>query len=1220
MNRKFYFLFLAFVYLGHSASFSQHPIKKYQSLLWEITGNGLSRPSYLFGTMHVSSKMVFHLPDSFYLALKNVDAVALELNPDKWQGQMVRLDQLEQNYRKFIQGPSNDYLNEKSFQFTEYDDELKSALSSDPTVVNSLLYRSMKTKEDFEEDTFLDLYIFQTGKKLGKRATGVEDYYETEKIILEAYGDMAKEKNKKNIDTDGESMYDIDQKLQEAYRHGDLNTLDSLDNMIERSTAFRDKFLYKRNEIQANSMDTIMKKSSLFVGVGAAHLPGNRGIIELLRKKGYILRPVLMADKNADERDKLDKIKVPVAFRTNTSDDGFYSVDMPGPLYKMATDLSGLDRRQYSDMSNGTYYLVTRVKTHAAFLGIENEKVIKRIDSLLYENIPGKILSKSMINNNGYPGFDIQNKTRRGDMQHYQVFVSPDEVLIFKISGKENYVTGPEAERFFSSIHLSRPSKGWRAYSPAQGGFTVTLPGQPTVMNSAQGSDGMPGWEYSSQDNATGSAYIILKKNVNNFRFLEEDTFDLSLVEESFKHSIFIEKQLERNFITYKGYPGLDLKEKMKDGSFVKARILLDGSQYFLLAAHTRNENEKVNAFFSSFSFLPYLYSPGKIYTDTFLHYSVVTPFVPEIEQNLRALIEKIGDESPSLTTNSYWPKARNAIFKSDSTGEMIAVTTQQYPKYYYSHDSSNYWHDQVTDYMSRNDLYLSKKDSFTLKDNSKGFDLVLTDTNSTRTIRRRWILKDDRMYRLATLTGITPGSTFINDFFNTFRPETGNGRSIFHSTIDDFLKDYYSTDSTTHAKAASSISNVYYDKKDIPKLLAVIRSLKYGEKDYFDSKLRFIAELGYIHDTAVNLQIVKTLKELYDKAGDTTSFQNKVIQTLAKQRSSASYSLLKKLLVQDPPVFETDYEYNAFFSDLTDSLALTKTLLPDLLQLYTIDDYRDNINSLIISLLDSNLVTGKDYEGYFTRIWFDARIELKKQSAKDEKKMEQESNKENDPRSMSDFSTNSNSGSLPEYSRLLIPFYDLKPPVPNFFQKLLSSRDESLQLKTAVLLLANHHPVADSVLLKLAAKDKYRSILYKELNDQHLADKFPLAYKNQLDMARSLLIQEKEKSLPDSIVYLDKQHLTIQNKRGNVYFFKYRFKKDEEWKIGISGLQPEKPGEISTDSTFVKLTDKRIKEDSSLDEQLQQQLKRLIYANRKSSKSFYEPEGYSRFRHADDN
>jgi uncharacterized protein YbaP (TraB family) len=119
------------------------------------------------------------------------------------------------------------------------------------------------------------MYIFQTGKKLGKRSTGVEDYYETERVVLEAYADMAKEKKKKNIDTDGESMRDIGQKIQDAYQSGDLDLMDSLDILTERSDCIQERNFYtKRNEIQAASIDTILKKSSLFVGVGAAHLPG----------------------------------------------------------------------------------------------------------------------------------------------------------------------------------------------------------------------------------------------------------------------------------------------------------------------------------------------------------------------------------------------------------------------------------------------------------------------------------------------------------------------------------------------------------------------------------------------------------------------------------------------------------------------------------------------------------------------------------------------------------------------------------------------------------------------------------------------------------------------------------------------------------------------------------------------------------------------------------
>ena len=125
--------------------------------------------------------------------------------------------------------PRGNLLTENSFRIAAYDDELKAAMSSEPTIVNSLLYRSYKEKEDFEEDTFLDLYIYQTGKKLGKRATGVENYFETEKIVMEAYADMAKEKKRRNTDTDGESRYDILEKTQDAYRRGDLDLMDSLD-------------------------------------------------------------------------------------------------------------------------------------------------------------------------------------------------------------------------------------------------------------------------------------------------------------------------------------------------------------------------------------------------------------------------------------------------------------------------------------------------------------------------------------------------------------------------------------------------------------------------------------------------------------------------------------------------------------------------------------------------------------------------------------------------------------------------------------------------------------------------------------------------------------------------------------------------------------------------------------------------------------------------------
>ena len=62
---------------------------KYDALLWKITGPGLVKPSYLYGTMHVSNKVAFHLSEEFFAALDGSDVVALEMDPASWLGELA---------------------------------------------------------------------------------------------------------------------------------------------------------------------------------------------------------------------------------------------------------------------------------------------------------------------------------------------------------------------------------------------------------------------------------------------------------------------------------------------------------------------------------------------------------------------------------------------------------------------------------------------------------------------------------------------------------------------------------------------------------------------------------------------------------------------------------------------------------------------------------------------------------------------------------------------------------------------------------------------------------------------------------------------------------------------------------------------------------------------------------------------------------------------------
>src|SRR5437868_4921655 len=297
---------------------------KYPSLLWEISGNGLKKPSYLFGTMHVSNKLAFQLADSFYVGIHNADVVALETNPESWQEDMSKYKEEEgdddnngfrfRGSSTYISRPE-EYLSINTLKFYKYNKKIERSLYSNPSTINNLLYRSYgNASSDFEEDTYLDMYIYQCGKKWGKKVAGVERYAESMKLMAEAYKDAAKDKNKKERSYDRDEGYSPD-KIQEAYRAGNLDLLDSINKYNSFSAAFDEKFLYKRNEIQAGSIDSILRTNmSLFVGVGAAHLPGNRGVIELLRRMGYRLRPVKMGERDSQHKSSVEKLRVPVSF------------------------------------------------------------------------------------------------------------------------------------------------------------------------------------------------------------------------------------------------------------------------------------------------------------------------------------------------------------------------------------------------------------------------------------------------------------------------------------------------------------------------------------------------------------------------------------------------------------------------------------------------------------------------------------------------------------------------------------------------------------------------------------------------------------------------------------------------------------------------------------------------------------------------------------------
>ena len=1256
-----------FYFCAQSQGPSKAKAKKYPSLFWEISGNGLTKPSYLFGTMHVSSKIAFNLADSFYLAIKNSDVVALETNPETWQEDMNNYDMGSPNYRYgfnpgIMNEMPNDFFNIRTLRFGKYEKKLEVAMFSKPSMINNLLYRSQSdNNSDFEEDTYLDLYIYQTGKKLGKKVAGVEQYEQSMKLMAEAFRDAAKEKNKK------EKSFDYDEefspaRLQEAYRAGNLDQLDSINKLNSQSDAFDEKFLYRRNEIQANSIDSILKRSTLFVGVGAAHLPGNRGVIELLRRKGYKLRPIFMGTRDSKQKDAVEKVRVPITFSTQTADDGFYKVDIPGKFYRFGESFL-FDQQQYADMANGSFYMVTRVKTNSLYWGHNTDVVAKKIDSLLYENVPGKILNKTEITKGGYKGYDITSRTRRGDYNRYNIFITPFEVIFFKMGGNGDYIkNGDEAKKFFNSIQLKEfKNGGWKKFQPNYGGFSIDFPQQPyeSFGDNVQ---------YDAEEKASGQHFSVIRTDIHNYRFAEEDTFDLALMDESFGSADYIEKNISRKLLVYKGYPTLDCKYMHKDGSAILTRFLIQGPHYYTLVVHGKKENTSAEKFFNSFEITPFDYKEMKERKDTAMYFSVITSWFPEEKKNKLDIPDEDsyisdnddGESYFSLTKDDY----KTRLVRNDTTGEVVYISFARTSKYEYV-DSS----------LLRDNKYLflpgfdttwvirSEKKS-PLPNGMKVMEQVVTDTNSSRAILTKTFYKDGLHFQLTTQTDtLSQPSSFVKSFFQNFVPaDTLNIINPFTKKSKIFFNDFFGSDSVARKKAINSVWQIDMDSTDLALLTKAIHSFKWSEKKYLERKISFISKLG---DISVKAS-ADLLKDIFYAAGDTVQFQHAALAGLLTQKTQYSFSLFKDIITNEPPVLENEnpyqnnyrtYSYRSvytnsgipdggFLNGLYDSLQLTKTILTDLLPLMTLDDYKKPIMHLLRKMVDSNLVKAKEYEIYYSKFLIEAKQQLKKQAIEEKKSaIEKAENEKAETKTENLYSRNEGdhgNEDLITYATLLLPFRETNPAVNVLLNQMLSSNDKRLKYNTVYLFLRQKISLPDSMLPYFAKLDDYRYELFTDLRTLKMPEKFPAQYKNQQDLSKSKLFSSSYNK-PDSLVFIDSLPATVKNRKGFVFFYKYKAKKEDLfWKLATAGLLSqdnnqfnygEDEDEVGDEDeigytsimsgfnssrddnkiVFTEFTDEKIKEDMPVKEQMEKQLKKILYSKRKSARMFYnEGQDYS--------
>jgi uncharacterized protein YbaP (TraB family) len=260
-----------------------------KSLLWKITGNGLEKPSYLYGTIHLTCDYVF--TDKLKKAFDETDQLVLEIdisNP-KLQLDMMKFIFLEDG--KTIQSLLSKEDYETLAAFFEKQTGMDIALYNKmkPLAITSVLTSKMAS---CKTGTAYEAEFVKVAKAQKEKVIGLETIADQMKVFDNIpYEDQLK--TLVEMATEGfEKSQEEFAKMTKYYNAEDLEGLlkISVDQGLEAD--FQENLVDQRNRNWIPLIEKITKEAPAFIGVGALHLPGNQGVINLLRKQGFTVEPV----------------------------------------------------------------------------------------------------------------------------------------------------------------------------------------------------------------------------------------------------------------------------------------------------------------------------------------------------------------------------------------------------------------------------------------------------------------------------------------------------------------------------------------------------------------------------------------------------------------------------------------------------------------------------------------------------------------------------------------------------------------------------------------------------------------------------------------------------------------------------------------------------------------------------------------------------------------
>ncbi len=273
--------------------FCQHTVFSQSSILWEISGNGLPASSYMMGTLKFIGEKEFYLPKEAVNKLKICKTFAIEDQVDhKAQlelnkavhfpaGKSLATELSPADYEKI----TNFFASEFKIPKARFDKEFS-------RLIPLALSINMTRMALGENVKFYDIELLTLAKK-NKIETFSLEPIELESQAIQSFPMADQEVALLHSIANFEKQKSEYKKLEVAYLRGDLDKVFEYSlHPTENNPVFIDEFYTKRNLEWLPKINKMINAKPSFIAVGVSHLEGEKGLLNLLKEKGYTLTPL----------------------------------------------------------------------------------------------------------------------------------------------------------------------------------------------------------------------------------------------------------------------------------------------------------------------------------------------------------------------------------------------------------------------------------------------------------------------------------------------------------------------------------------------------------------------------------------------------------------------------------------------------------------------------------------------------------------------------------------------------------------------------------------------------------------------------------------------------------------------------------------------------------------------------------------------------------------